>query len=253
VLAGIAALASLGYSASAADLAVQAAPAPVAAPSWTGLYIGVHGGAAMPSSSDWAFNDPSGVALPVTLKAGSAALGAVGGLQVGYNWQFAPAWVTGVEGDFSWASLADHRTVGPLTVAGAVIPGSSVSMSANTQWLSSARAKLGFTGWFNNTMLYATGGAALANIEYNAQFSPVAGVISAVSRTTTKSGWVAGGGAEWMATSQILLRAEYLYYGINAGDSEDSHPLPATFPRRLNYSWSRDNIQVFRVAGSYKF
>ena len=45
-----------------------------------------------------------------------------------------------------------------------------VALNANTQWLASARAKLGFTGWFNNTMLYITGGGAWANIEYNATF-----------------------------------------------------------------------------------
>jgi hypothetical protein len=30
---------------------------------------------------------------------GTPGLGAVGGIQGGYNWQFAPAWVTGIEGD----------------------------------------------------------------------------------------------------------------------------------------------------------
>ena len=45
-----------------------------------------------------------------------------------------------------------------------------MTLNANTQWLASARAKLGFTGWFNNTMLYVTGGGAWENIEYNATF-----------------------------------------------------------------------------------
>jgi outer membrane immunogenic protein len=253
LLAGVAAVVGLGYGASAADLAVSAAPAPVAAPTWTGFYIGVHGGAAMASPSNWSFNDPSGFFLPVTFGQSGAATGAVGGLQVGYNWQFAPTWVAGVEGDFSWASLADHRTSAPVIGGGVLLAGSSLSMSANTQWLSSVRGKLGFTGWFNNTMLYVTGGGAAANIEYVAQLIPGVTALSVNSFNSIRSGWVVGGGAEWMATTNILLRAEYLYYGISAGLSADSPGLPPTAPRRFNYSWSREDIQVFRVAGSYKF
>jgi len=88
LLAGIAAVAGLGYSASAADLAVKAAPLPPA-PSWTGLYIGVHGGAAWEQAKDVTWVDPNfllgvpgAVPSPLTI-AGHTALGAVGGLQAG--------------------------------------------------------------------------------------------------------------------------------------------------------------------------
>jgi outer membrane immunogenic protein len=260
MLAGVAAAGGLYQSASAADLAVKALPPAPALPSWTGFYIGVHAGAAWQSTPDWTFSDPFGFFTTTNVNSGgNAALGAVGGIQAGYNWQFAPAWVAGVEGDISWASLSDHRTVGPLVNA-VGLAGANVSMSANTEWLSSVRGKLGFTGWFNNTMLYATGGAAWANVEYAAQTTvlPPLAVVSnftaSTSFNTTKSGWVIGGGAEWMATTNILLRAEYLYYGINnaATGSAPFFP-PVVAPTSTAYSWSRDNIQVFRLAGSYKF
>jgi outer membrane immunogenic protein len=258
VLAGAAAVAGVGQSASAAP------QAPVLA-SWTGFYVGVHGGAAWQSTPPWAFADPNNQVIPFSITAGgSSALGGVGGIQGGYNWQFAPMWVAGLESDISWASLSDHRTVGPLTgVVGVVAPGSSLSMTANTEWLSSVRGKIGFTGWFNNTMLYITGGAAWASIEYSAQatllpsgslFGPFTST-SITSFSTIKSGWVLGGGAEWMATTNILLRAEYLYYNINnaaAGSAVFSQPV-AALPLAFNYSWSSYNVQVFRIAGSYKF
>ena len=132
-----------------------------------------------------------------------------------------------------------------------------MALNANTQWLASARAKLGFTGWFNNTMLYVTGGGAWSNIEYNAVFVTVPGVFpfnqANASQTAIKSGWVVGGGAEWMATTNILLRAEYLYYGIDSSNSLTAvaSPLPAPIPVPVN--WGKEHIQVFRVAGSYKF
>jgi outer membrane immunogenic protein len=272
LLAGVAAVAGLGYSASAADLAVKAAPLPLA-PSWTGFYIGVHGGAAWQSSSNWNFQDPNGIIAPVGLnQVGNQALGGVGGLQFGYNWQFAPAWVAGIEGDWSWASLSDKRTAGPLSfgagangiiaqgAAGLPVPNTAVQMSANTEWLASVRAKLGFTGWLNNTMFYATGGVAWTQVEYSALETnqPPTFATNFASNTSfhhTNSGWVVGGGAEWMATTNILLRAEYLFYNFSEGPTASAFlfPNPGAFPAAFNYNWSSYNVQVFRLAGSYKF
>ncbi len=106
LLAGIA-VASFSQASSAADMAIKAAPVIAPVTTWTGLYLGVHGGAAWQSAPNWSAVDPNGLTLPATLT-GSTNLGAVGGIQGGYNWQFAPAWVVGVEGDISWASLGDH-------------------------------------------------------------------------------------------------------------------------------------------------
>jgi outer membrane immunogenic protein len=171
----------------------------------------------------------------------------------------------GVEGDISWTSLADHRAspifFGPASgVAGTPVLNSSVEMSANTQWLSSVRGKFGFTGWLNNTMLYATGGVAWAEIEYAASGfvgPPALALVQSVnSFNTTKTGWVVGGGAEWMATTNILLRAEYLYYNINNANVTTSalfSPANIAFPLAYSYNWSSYNVQVFRIAGSYKF
>ena len=251
-LAGVALLFSV--PAFAADLAIAPAPAPVAYPSWTGFYIGVHAGAAWEEISSGSINDPNGFNASGSL-AGGSALGAVGGLQAGYNWQFAPAWVAGVEGDFSWTSLADQRGGAALGPNGVLAgPNASVILSANTQWLASARAKLGFTGWFNNTMLYVTGGGAWANAEYSATFITTPPLNSAApSQTTTKSGWVVGGGAEWMVTPNILLRAEYLYYGIDSSNNLSAVSFPISAPLPVAVDWGQENIQVFRVAGSYKF
>jgi outer membrane immunogenic protein len=275
------ALIALGLSqgASAADLAV--APAPPPAPSWTGFYIGVHAGAAWQSGSDWNFFDPNGTFFPITLPATGNALGAVGGIQGGYNWQFAPAWVVGIEGDISWSSLSDGRAIsnffvnpqaatvlsngGAIGIAGnppVTCPPCSVQMSANTEWLSSVRGRLGFIGW-GNTLFYATGGAAWANIEYAATFTGGSLFFNTQGNTsfnTTKAGWVVGGGAEWMATSNILIRAEYLFYDISNGNVRATAPICTTNfgPTACAivphvYTWSNYNVQVARVALSYRF
>ncbi len=259
LLAG-APLVGLTQNALAADMAVKAlASPPAVAANWSGLYIGVHGGGAWQSAPNWSFAD-SPVFLvfdPQTLT-GSGSLGAVGGLQAGYNWQFAPAWLIGVEGDISWASLADQRTLAPLTFNGGTArSGTSASMSANTEWLSSARARVGYLAW-NNTLLYVTGGAAWANVENNGQaMATVAGapVTSQVVSTTTKTGYVLGGGAEWLATPNIMIRAEYLYYNINNSLSLTGPvlPLQTSGSQTLTFGWANYNVQVARIAASYKF
>src|SRR5262249_18937892 len=233
LLAGVAAVAGLGYSASAADLAVKAAPPPPA-PSWTGLYLGVHAGAAWQQQKNVTWVDPNfgvlagAVPSPITIN-GNTELGAVGGLQAGYNWQtWWPSWVLGVEGDISWASLQNRSTQSPavFAAAGAVGPiaggaaanfaATSLQQSQNTEWLASLRGKLGFTGWLNNTMFYATGGVAWAGVEYQGTGIFFNGFTDQTQPTTKmRTGWVVGAGAEFMATTNILLRLEYLYYNIN--------------------------------------
>jgi outer membrane immunogenic protein len=268
-LTGAALALCLGEGASAANLTVNAAPPP--APNWTGFYVGVHGGAAWQSNPKWNLFDPNAAAGLTTnmvnqpvISAARNNAGAVGGIQGGYNWQFAPDWVLGIEGDISWASLADHRT-SPLYASGfggttpgvPFGPGTSVAMSANTEWLSSVRGKFGFVGW--STLWYVTGGAAWANVEYSATTSLIAGIatpeFSNTSFNRTQSGWVLGGGAEWQATSNILLRAEYLYYQINANVSASAPFAPATalIPLAEVYTWANYNVQVARVAASYRF
>ena len=64
-----------------------------------------------------------------------------------------------------------------------------------------------------------------------------------------------GGGAEWMATTNILIRAEYLYYNIHAnqtGVSPIFPPIPGV-PLAPTQSWANYNVQVARIAASYKF
>ncbi len=118
-------------------------PAPVL-PSWTGFYIGAHIGAAWQNLSSGGIQDPNGFLASGNLPGGSETA-AIGGFQAGYNWQFAPSWVTGFEGDFSWTSLHDHREARPILTPGGVPagPNAIVALDVNTRGLASARARLG--------------------------------------------------------------------------------------------------------------
>ena len=178
LLAGVAAVAGLSYTASAADLAIPPPPPPL--PSWTGFYVGAHAGAAMQTGNpDWRFNDPNGF---LTLERYPQSTGQ----QCARGCRWLPGRLQlAVRRQRGWsASKVISRgrrspitgTTGPLILRPAHKPSvhrsgyRHVQMSANTQWLASARGRLGFVGWWN-TMFYATGGVAWANIEYAAQFT----------------------------------------------------------------------------------
>ena len=114
-------LVALGLSApaSAADLAARPytkAPPPIVAPiyDWSGFYIGANGGYGW-SNYSVSETTPFGLAaiqditVPQTLQANTR--GAFFGGQLGYNWQFAPSWVLGIEGDIDAASFHGSQSV----------------------------------------------------------------------------------------------------------------------------------------------
>jgi opacity protein-like surface antigen len=88
-------------------------------------------------------------------------LQAAGGFQAGYNWQFSPQWVAGIEGDFSFASINNN---GPSTVIPGA-PGNFVAMNESVQWLATARGKFGYV--LGSTLWYVTGGAAWERANYS--------------------------------------------------------------------------------------
>ena len=122
LFASIAFTALIAGSATAADLARPVYRTPVVyAPvsSWTGFYAGGDLGVAWANSQTYAFSDPGNAAFnscgfcvvpyqPEVLTSGRKS-GLLGGLHVGYNWQFAPKWLVGVEGDFTWTNTLDDR------------------------------------------------------------------------------------------------------------------------------------------------
>jgi opacity protein-like surface antigen len=113
VIAAAAALA--GTPAFAADLSaaqpMYKAPPMMTAPNWTGFYIGGDiGGAWSHSDSSW-FALPSAATFGVNSTGGSNdGSGFLGGVHLGYNYQFAPAWVAGLEGDWTWTHTRGSNT-----------------------------------------------------------------------------------------------------------------------------------------------
>jgi outer membrane immunogenic protein len=253
---------TLGRSALAADLAYKASPAPDW--SWTGLYAGFHAG------WGWAADSTGTAASAFTSSPispfGAATLplsssGAVAGVQLGYNWQFAPRWVVGIEGDISATGLKTTQTASTTSgMATCAVPGTacgSVTMTQDVNWLASARGRIGYL--IGPGLAYVTGGAAFANVGDKAnatQVFPVASTFYPATANTTKPGWVLGAGYEFMLGNDWTLRAEYLHYSFDSVSATTGPVFPgpvAVGGLSANYVWSPLNIDIMRLGVDYKF
>src|SRR5262245_24040968 len=191
-----ASMVALAQIASAADLPRKAPAAPPPPPvyNWTGFYLGIHAGGA------WTTGDSNFDPLPDPVSWNrspetfglSKASGLIGA-HVGYNWQFAPTWVVGLEGDWSWTNNNSSEIVNTRNSAGVpFVPASPAIMTRDLDWLATIRGRLGYLVT-PDLLLYATGGAAFGHVNYNASLESVGpGTVWAVDFDKTKTGWVVG-------------------------------------------------------------
>jgi outer membrane immunogenic protein len=242
--------------ANAADMPLKAPsppPAPVA--SWTGFYVGGDIGGAWTSNTGTWTPLPSPAAFGANINTGgNGGASAIGGFHAGYNYQFAPTWVAGLEGDWSWSaakgSFRQVWTALPPFPPGPVV-GSFTNMSSKLDWVSSLRGRFGYLVT-PNTLAYATGGVAWGKFDYAANNFNSATYATSAAFSTTQTGFTVGGGLEWAMTRNWLVRTEYLYYRFNNGPSVvAAAPGFPAFPS--GYSWSGTNISVVRAGASYKF
>jgi outer membrane immunogenic protein len=262
--------------------AVTAEPAPL----WTGFYAGINAGyglgtTATTQNSSWALNDnwaqwesyasrsPTGCngkngrvscssytdpnyGTSSIANAGIANLtqgGAVGGAQLGYNYNFLTKYVIGVESDFQGSSIQGSGSYSGLS-------SDSYSRSNNGKhyynysgtrnfvgvgkndagltWLGTARAKVGYliTPYL---MLYGSGGLsfgsswsssknysfALSDTVENdngsiALSKSILPSMSTGNKNEIRTGYAAGGGFELALTPSWSLKSEAIYYNLGS-------------------------------------
>jgi outer membrane immunogenic protein len=260
--AGIAATAFYGVAAFAADLPYKAPPTPVLAPSWAGFYLGLNGGWGWSNITD--AETPFGVTgiggiLPQSL--GTNLNGGVFGGQIGYNWQV-QRWVFGVEGDFDAAGInGGSQVVFRDLLGGAGGTATDGFMTRdNINWLASIRGRVGMT--WGSSLAYVTGGAAWESVKTTAMIStdtdPAIFSQSAIgSSTTTRAGYVVGGGYEWMIVPKWTVRGEYLFYGFGGG-STNAINIPFCTDLGgtgcgVNHTTGSNNISIVRLGVNYLF
>jgi outer membrane immunogenic protein len=238
-------------SALAADLPRKAPayvpPAPIPF-TWTGFYLGLHAG--------WGFGNSDATVVPPIgsdelfdpASIGNNANGFVGGLQVGYNWQFAPNWVIGIEGDVSGARIRDTSTA-PVTLGGSPInTGIDHIFERDVRWLASIRGRLGYAA--DRWLLYVTGGGAWAGIDFTAGPAFPGATLAPITGNDTISGWTAGGGVEYAVTNNWTARIEYLFYDL---DDLTIVNVSSFDPSVTATTMSKNQFHVVRLGVNYKF
>src|SRR5712672_2831049 len=222
ILLGAAAIVTFAAPAFAADIPPRtytkapAYTAPQVVYNWTGFYIGGHLGGAFAGNN--------------SLEGSGGRF--MGGVQGGFDYQFATNWVVGAEAQYSW--LANNNN-GVLFPAGTLV-------TANNNQLGSVTGRLGYT--WGPALLYAKGGYAWR--DNNNIGVSVGGVPAAFTTNGThKDGYTVGAGLEYMFAPNWSAKAEYQYY--NFGNSNFTAPV-ALVPTG---AFGTDD-HVFRLGVNYR-
>jgi len=201
----------------AADAVPPAYKAPPAAPvfSWTGIYIGAHGGWAFQETT---FDDPfSANTVPGPRTRTLDFNNFFGGEQAGWNYQIGNL-VVGNEVEFSWSNLNASRTAFALnpgiSAFGPPSPSSDTrTIKTKTDWFGTATARLGFAS--DRVLFYSKGGAAWARFNHEIDDASVLfGTALAPTSFTgkdTRIGWTVGAGFEWAFWHNLSAKIEYDY------------------------------------------
>jgi outer membrane immunogenic protein len=219
-------------------------------PIWSGLYVGGNVGYGA-GDADFSVN-PTGAWNAFPAQAASVRSttdgslkpdGVIAGVQAGFNEQYG-IWVVGIEADISGADQSSSRTGGP-------VPGTGVttfSQQADLSWLATLRGRLGVAA--GPALFYATAGAAVG--EWDIYMRMAGGGDAAVfNRSSVRTGWTVGGGAELAISEHLSLKGEYLFadFGSTTGESIF---LPSA-PGFLNEHTVDMTTQIGRAGINYRF
>lgn len=218
--------------------------------SWTGCYAGGDIGAAWDSQNVFLSGNAPGNQGSV---AGTLSANAfIGGIYAGCNWQFAPAWVLGVEGDISWTQVKDTTSAPNLFFNGAPVGSGGIDWSHNLDRLGSVRGRIGYAV-MPNLLLFGTGGLAWAHSSFDGLDAGSGGcpTCRATSLSQTRDGVVWGGGMDWAPwRNSWILRLEYLHYEF---PGTVSSPVDFGGGAVPVFSWEKMSVDSVRTGLSYKF
>ncbi len=207
---------TLAGPAIAADLPMKSEAPYVAPPfSWTSCYVGGHfgGGFARKDMTDpvqLVQDSFLGAGSTIgTTTAGTSPTGVVIGGQIGCDYETASSVVFGIEGSASGSTMKGSTSTGlPLGNPDIGL------VQANTDFLASVTGRVGYA--FDNVLLYAKGGAALAGDKYNVS-GTFTGLPYNFQGLDNRYGWIAGGGVDWAFARHWSVNVEYDYYSFGHG------------------------------------
>jgi len=191
---------------------------------WSGLYIGLHAGYI------WEKVDYEEPDFPDS-DIDRSGDGFIGGAYLGFNHQIDNL-VLGAEGDFGLGGVDIDNNEDSFT--------NSYS-SFDTDWNAHIRGRAGFA--IDRFLLFVAGGLAITELKVDDEDDGWG------DDTQTHFGWTIGGGAEFAASDNVLIRVEYLYDDYGDEDYRITGPVPAD-----DYDVRADlTASTVRVGVEYKF
>jgi outer membrane immunogenic protein len=222
------ALVALGATvpALAADMAARPytkAP-PVYAPiyNWTGFYIGGHVGGAFGGSDGFTGTTNSG-------NDGRF----LGGVQIGADYQFAPNWVLGIEGQYSWLGSNNNSVA---------FTGTGYVYNHDQRGLGSVTGRLGYT--WGPALLYVKGGYAYS--DYSESLTLFGAPAAFTLNSSHHDGYTVGAGLEYMFAQNWSGKVEYQYYDFGKTNFVTPAPLPT-------FGSTRNDEHTVKAGINYRF
>jgi outer membrane immunogenic protein len=241
----------LTTTAYAADMPLKAPPVVAAAAfSWTGFYLGGYFGWGFEHHTVTNVGSINSANFPAGYTSSADIDGALGGAQLGYDWQFSPNWLVGIGADIAWSGIKGDANnpgvVNPLVVS---------HVHHDYSWLSTVTGRFGYVA--NNWLLYAKGGAAWAESKSSSYTTNAAGVTTTTTEgSLTRTGWTAGGGLEWRFAKNWSALVEYDYVDFGIATASNAVTFGTTAPVLTGATLQRDNkayMNVVKVGVNYRF
>ena len=178
------------------------------------LFVAVAGAFSFSISAAYA------VCFPSQGSNSASASGWDAGAQAGYNWQRG-SFVYGIETDLSGTGLKSSMSGGLTSPAPCL--NDAANTSANIDWYGTVRGRAGWAA--GQVLFYGTGGLAYGKVDLNSSFNtgPVASLNSQTS--SIRTGWVAGGGIEYMWRPNVFLNLGYQYVDLGTANLASSTTL----------------------------
>ena len=204
--------------------------------SWTGFYIGVHGGGGW---NRFTGTDPTIPGDPGSSVNGS---GAVAGGQIGGNYQIGNV-VLGVEGTLP-GRTSRSATAGLSQAAPASRPRSRTIISRRL------RDAVGYA--FDRVLVYGKGGAAFTRDRLDANNGLPGALAGSATGSFDRTGWLAGVGVEWAFLQNWSVKAEYNYMGFGSITEVPTNSTPSA-TSRLSPAGVKLDLQTAVTGIDYKF
>jgi outer membrane immunogenic protein len=230
----------------AADLPMKAIAAPVVAPafSWTGCYLGVHGGGGA-TRSDFTDNFEGN-------NSRSWGNGGLAGGQIGCNYQTG-IFVMGIEGEGYWSGMKSRQEYSyPIDGEGFF----SSTAEARNKYDYTVAARIGVA--YERAFIYGKAGWAWGKFDFTAVQTDCTGcLVHTTTGSSTLNGPLLGLGIEYALTNNWTVKGEYNYinYGLSGVDFTHIACFPGEgcdTPDRFRASVSAEK-HIFKFGVNYLF